>query len=279
MWIRQKHLTNLQVTCNHKILILANVNTATSIGCFGDLVFTGGQFGKVFSRNWKTKQSFELVDQVQAHKRQVLLISNYKQFIFTAAADQKVKQWSVKGFQLVSSISLEWIPNSVTVDNWTVLVGGPSRVFTFKLDDQDQVDDDSTQPLSAKEQNNLISKVESDSSSSPVLPIILSLVAAVAIVTAIAFLMHNFRFKTKAKHFSSQTDTSSQASGLETQTLVTQILKIALPGYKELFSRDFRLLKKIAEGGGGKVYVGEVLTAKWQTHGKQVVVKQIAGDF
>jgi hypothetical protein len=58
---------------------------------------------------------------------------------------------------------------------------------------------------------------------------------------------NKFELTTKTARVASQTVTQSQ-------TLVTKILRISLSGYKELSSVDFRLSKKLAQGGGGTFF-------------------------
>jgi hypothetical protein len=88
----------------------------------------------VFAKNLKTKQFIELIDQGQAHKRKVITIKTTKDYVFTAAADSKVKQWSIAGSRMVWSTNLDWIPTTLTIANGTLFVGGPSLFESFKLD-------------------------------------------------------------------------------------------------------------------------------------------------
>jgi hypothetical protein len=97
------------------------------------------------------------------------------------------------------------------------------------------------------------------------------------LLISIVALMKFYNQKRQSASQAKKLETPDSNSNTATQTLVTQILKISLPGYKEVEPIAFRLLRKLAEGGGGSVHVGEALSAKCATFGKVIIIKQIAG--
>jgi hypothetical protein len=246
------------------------------LSCTKDHVLTGGVFGKVLVRNVETKQNFELIDQAQAHKRKINIIKATKDYIFTSGADQKVKQWSLKDFRMVWSLTLEWIPTSLTVLNDTVFIGGPSCVFSYKLDrfDIDVVEKNKIGPKTLP----LNQMFQADNSFSPIFIVISAVGVAVLIIIVLLSRLY-YHKRNLASKFEAPEIPKDTSSSTDTQTLVTQILRIALPGYKEFDPIAFRIISKLAEGGGGSVYLGEALTTKCAVYGKVIIVKQIAGKW
>jgi hypothetical protein len=224
--------------------------------------------------NVKTNVMTELIDQAQAHKRKVSIISVTKDFIITVGLDQKVKQWSAKDLRLVWSLTLDWIPTALTVDNDTLLLGGPSLVYSSNLEFFDSFS--STIFTTGTSSWGSLKQQESSSNMSISVTIIASIVSAVFAVLVFVVVI-NILVKTKT---SIDKEPSSQTNSITaTSTLVTQILKIALPGYKEFPSSAFRTTTKLAQGGGGSVYLGEALSPKCGTFGPVIIVKQVAGKF
>jgi hypothetical protein len=236
-------------------------------------VITGGQFGKVFVRQLKTKKSVELIDKAQAHKRKVIVIITSKDYIFTAAADQKVKQWTMSEFQIVWSEAIDWIPTTLALGNGSIFVGGPSRISSFGLQYL-ELPESSQNSLKATIKSPTAPKeVISYTSTTPVEWIVISVLSAVAIAGILVY--RNARLVKKPE--TGHTDSTTQHVSVETQTLVTQILKIALPGYKELHALDFLVLRSLTRGGGGEIFLGESLSKRSTIHGKQVIVKKFPG--
>jgi hypothetical protein len=267
-------LTLLRVPILFCFSRLANINGVTAIGCTGDLVFTGGQFGKAFARNIKTKQFSELIDQAQAHKRKIIVIKSSNDYIYTAGADQKVKQWSAEGLKMIWSTTLNWIPASLTIDNGTLRIGGPSRLISVLLAYQDRLDPDEGHTSSKPSNPKKISQREEGTSQN----IFVFFAGALAIVMVLVFVLIVYRYKSvKRINLPVDPKLNTESASVETQTLVTQILKIALPGYKELTEMDFRILRKLAKGGGGEVFLGEALSKKSMVFGHHIIVKQFGG--
>jgi hypothetical protein len=240
------------------------------------LIFTGGQFGKSFFRNLKTKQSNEFIDQVQAHKRKITIIKATNSYVFTAAADQKIKQWSLSGAKLVWSVSLGWIPTTLTVQNKTIYVGGPSVVSQFPLIFVDQEITTARIELSTDRlYNNIFYQLQNDGLNVAIVSTVI--IGLLVLVVGACLILYKFYYS-KAKIYQ-KSEQSTTSTATETQTLVTDILKISLPGYKELSSFDFRLVTKLAQGGGGEVYIGEALSPKCGIFGKQIIVKQFFGKI
>jgi hypothetical protein len=241
------------------------------------LVITGGQFGKVFVTNYESAITEELIDQVQAHKRKVVSIKVSKDYLYTVSSDQKVKQWSLSSFNLVFSTSLEWIPSTMAVANDTLFVGGSSKMISISLLFRDKIN-----PSPSLDKSVVHKEVESRGSGS-----ISSVSVVVGVATFLFFFVillillarRNGLFKKKLNNVSSQTSTSVVTTGFDTQTLVTNILKISLPGYKEINSMAFRFLRMLAKGGGGEVYLGEALTKQCMLYGNQIIIKRITGNL
>jgi hypothetical protein len=215
-----------------------------------------------------------LIDQVQAHKRRIMLILATKEFIFTAGADQKVKQWSMNDLRMVWSLALEWIPTSLTVLNDTVFIGGPSCVFSYKLEyyDVDKLDIGKNEKMTSTFifKQLLQAKTSFDS-----VFVIISSVGAVILLPIVAFSIYYYcKRKLTSKQETREALNLASVSNV-TQTLVTQILKISLPGYKECGAIEFRMLKRLAEGGGGSVFIGEAFSSKCAAHGKTIIIKKI----
>jgi hypothetical protein len=237
-------------------------------------VFTGGQFGKVFVKNVKSKQNIELIDQTQAHKRRVIAIFATEEFVFTTGADQKVKQWALEGFILAWSETLDWIPKSLLVSNNTLLLGGPSVATSIKLTvlggKKETLFHSETIKLNDK---NLIQQALTTGGLSETLMAILAAVLCLAFVVAGCIC----RFKlNKTKDSKHESVTFSLATS-EFQTLVTSVLKISFPGYKEVNNSQYRRIKILTRGGGGSVYLGEALSNTCAVFGKDIIVKVMNG--
>jgi hypothetical protein len=250
----------------------------TAIGCFDDLILIGGQFGKVFLKSIKTKQVLELIDQAQAHKRKILMIYVTNYYIFTAGADQKVKQWTAREIKLVWTITWGYIPTSLVVSNDTIYLGGPSRVnaFTLNFFDKSTISHLTSDRINSARKD--FSSQNPHEATIPEITIIVLIFVIVIIVVLVLLLIYKRSSKPVVER---QTESSTQSAvGNEiTHTLVTQILKIALPGYRELTTNDFRVVKRLAKGGGGEVSIGEALSQKSSIFGRQVIVKQFAGKI
>jgi hypothetical protein len=216
----------------------------------------------------------ELVDQAQAHKRKVVKIAVSNDYVFTASFDQRVKQWSLSSLTLVSSFSFTWIPASLTVENSTMLVGGSSVVSTVRLQYYDLQElrkkTGSVGESSIKKKNASDQSISGGGSN---VIIVTFTVISVLIVTISSYMLYAYG-KKKATDSTPKVDSTSIT---DLETLVTSILKIAVPGYKEITASEFRTINIIAKGGGGEVYMGEILSKKGKVEGKQVVVKKISG--
>jgi cytochrome bd-type quinol oxidase subunit 1 len=118
---------------------------------------------------------------------------------------------------------------------------------------------------------NSVQMLRTDTPFNPVLivAIVVAVVMLLLIVLLAIYFCHYKRRPTIIKELSEKPDSGSTSN--VTQTLVTQILKIALPGYKELEPIAFRLLKKLAEGGGGSVYLAEAISPKLALTGKSII--------
>jgi hypothetical protein len=231
-------------------------------------------FGKVLAYNIKTQKNFELIDQAQAHKRKIKLIRVTKDYVFTAAADQRVKQWSIRDFKIVWSGSLDWIPTSLTISNDSAMIGGPSVVLSLKLDFYDKAVVFSKEDEQMTTPSRSFKEMFQGDSVNPIF-IVLSIVAFLIMLSIVVFIKCFYR---KSQLLVSQNETSeSNVTANTTQTLVTQILKISLPGYKEFAATMFRVIRKLTEGGGGIVHIGEALSFKCSIYGKTIIVKIIAG--
>jgi hypothetical protein len=121
----------------------------------------------------------------------------------------------------------------------------------------------------------------SDTSASPTL--VFSVVGTVAAVLLICFGGYVWRKTHERRNRYKADDVATVANITDTkeitQTLLAEILKISLPGYKELGPTAFRTIRMVAKGGGGSIYLGEALTAKCAIHGKSIIVKQFAGKL
>jgi serine/threonine protein kinase len=76
------------------------------------------------------------------------------------------------------------------------------------------------------------------------------------------------------------TQSSTVTASTTIGTFVTKTTGIAKPAYLETDTREFRLLKQIAQGGGGTVYVGEFLTeSKVSRFAKTIIVKKVGESY
>jgi hypothetical protein len=248
-----------------------------------NFVFTGGQVGKVLVRNLlNSAEAYELIDQAQAHKRKIVGITRSKDFIYTCSLDQKAKQWSIKGFQLVASFSLEWIPTGIWIENGTLFVGGASALASFRLEnfDLDIVGSSSAYTSLKKVQGGISINSQSSVDSIIIASIIIGCCTVLLCLSVFIYRsLHANQFKSVEASTSNSGPVTESSVTNATNTLVTSILKISFPGYKELTSIDFRTSQLLAEGGGGVVFVGDALSKKCSVFGKQVILKQIAGEL
>jgi hypothetical protein len=216
-------------------------------------------------------QITELIDQAQAHKRKVGLIKFSKQYLYSGAYDQKIKQWSLNGFRMVASFNIPWIPTSIDVYNETMLIGGSQIVSSIALSVFDTVSENFKSINTVSNKKTATGEQYSVSSINTV--VIITATLGVIFIFGLLFLFIRRRFsKVKAENQSSDLTQASL-----TETLVTTILKISLPGYKELQAVEFRTVTKLAEGGGGVVYLGEGLSKRSRILGNQIVIKILSG--
>jgi hypothetical protein len=240
-------------------------------------VFTGGQFGKVFVKNIKTTFTAELIDQTQAHKRKVVKIVPSKHYLYSCSLDQKVKQWSLSSFQMVSSFSLDWIPTTLKVDNQTLFVSGYSGLDIITLNYFDQ---SGKQVTPSKPTSKEFTTDSSSQSSSNIIIIGVGIALAVLFMLLIVVAISRLRkIGSKTDHIDKiYSNSTNLASLIQTETFVTTLIKLSFPAYKELSSTEFRTLKKLAEGGGGEIYIGEALSTKALVYGRELIVKKLSNQ-
>jgi WD40 repeat protein len=256
----------------------ANLNGATCIACSSNRVLTGGQYGKVYVRRIETGEMRELVDQAQAHKRKVIALVTSRNYIYSCSSDQKVKQWSLNDFKLIASFTMKWIPTGLWVSNGSVIVGGPSTIFMTKLkyyDTIDKITSFSSLPDGISRRGGGVTSNSDQLGGNSQAIVIVAILIAVLLLGTILFFIYRRQLR-KNQSFKKDEPLSdfSESSLIATQTLVTSFLKISIPGYKELTPLDFRIIKKLAQGGGGHVYLAEALSLKCSKFGNIVVVKK-----
>jgi serine/threonine protein kinase len=63
-------------------------------------------------------------------------------------------------------------------------------------------------------------------------------------------------------------------------TLFTKTTGISKPAYLEANSNEFRMIKQIAQGGGGVIFIGEFLSgSKSALYGKTIIIKKLADSY
>jgi WD40 repeat protein len=241
-------------------------------------VYSGGEFGKVFLWNVKDlgKSSRELIDQQQAHKRRIVAIVFSNDYIFTCSLDQKIKQWTLSSYTLKAVFDIDFLPNSISVENATLYVGGRSVLASFELQFFDQ-------PLrySSHQQQTGIGIVllsPAEISGMNTVAIIVSVtVTFVVIVLAISGSIFYFSKKPQSYITRETSDNITLDQTTNLRTLVGTVLNISLPLYKEVNSTDFSCTRVIGMGGVGTVYVGQAIKTSCAVYGQTIVVKKIIG--
>lgn len=248
-----------------------------------EFLFVGDILGNVFSWPLSSfgKDARILKDGENiAHSDTINAMMATKSYLYTAGNDRRVKQWSLKSFTRVSSFALTWIPYSVFAHNDVLLVGGIEVLAYFNLVHYEQ--DVATPTMS--------SKSKTETSAAPVVggssvandiafPLWQVIVAVAVLLLTLSiltlWLRKKFSAKTTSPKETSPAETSIITSWTSLSTQLQTIVPLSVHAEFKQEPANFVPVKKIAEGGGGKVFICQLMNAPLKAKYGEVVVQKL----
>jgi tRNA A-37 threonylcarbamoyl transferase component Bud32 len=204
-------------------------------------------------------------------------------YLFSVSGDLTLRKWDpVSGELLETNFGhLRFVTRIYCKADRLYTTSEDRSVIMWKIDTPNVV----TKPLLSG--NNPPSRppimVDSTNSNSnaPIL-LIVGVVFAALLLIALLAMFRKLKKKNRAwfrtPTGSEATETASVTAFTE-NTLVGTKMKLSIPGFLEISPTDFRRRQPIAKGGGGTIYVAEVLTKKTKIYGDLVVLKVVADRY
>jgi serine/threonine protein kinase len=248
-----------------------------------EFLFTGDMLGSVFA--WTTsffgKDPRLLKDGTNtAHTDAINAIVATKSYLFTAGNDKRSKQWHLKTFTRVASFALGWIPYSIFAHNDVLLVGGIEVLAYFNLVNYEQDIATSAVTSKPKTETSVAPVIGSNEGANELaFPLWQVTVAVTCLLLTLSvltlWLRKRFSLKTTSPKETSPVETSVITSWTGLSTQLQTIVPLSVHAEFKQEPANFVPVKKIAEGGGGKVFLCQLMSTPLKVKYGEVVVQKL----
>ncbi|KAI3657153.1 hypothetical protein MP638_002345 [Amoeboaphelidium occidentale] len=262
----------------------------------GDSVFSAS-IDKTIKR-WdintnEVMNEFKRSGSVNGHLGAVMSICIIGNYLFSASADTSARLWDISTQKVLEvyighTKPVYW----VAYDNQTLFTGSEDQAtysWNVGIATSPEISTRRTSASSSIKTSKALRRfVVGNLSEQPTNIILIIIIVSAVVVFIIGVMFCSIARKyysgssiaTPMEHKDSGTSQTTTGATSFMGTLFTKTTGISKPAYLEANSNEFRMIKQIAQGGGGAVFIGEFLSGSKSTlYGKTVIFKKFADSY